>query len=583
MPNPPDIPQAQIDALFPLRRDPLGVDVFELGLVLGGTVSAGAYTAGVLDYLMEALDAWTHAREQKSAEAPPHRVVISTIAGASGGAINGAILARAAGWSFDHGASKSNPFYTSWTTGVDLMKLLSTSPEPRVTGFASLLNCAAIDDQATQTISFKGGPLGQGNAPVHRSYLADPLRLAMMIGNVTGVPYRIPFAGESGLGHDLIAHADMVRFALTVDGGVPNPPGSRPDEYALSSKSEPNWDLVKAAALATSAFPGALRSRAVSRTLETAGWRVIVIPGENSPAMVRQLVPNWDLLAANERLQGNVDLVSVDGGCFNNEPLDVVRAALAGWDSRNKRGGAEADRAVVLIDPFSDPDQLGPTLPPSLFALIGPLAMSFVFQARFKPADIALADKPDIYSRFLIAPVGAGATDERVVGKAAIAAGGLGGFLGFVSPAFLDYDYKLGRRNAYDFLAEHLAFPAANPIFANWTDAQKADQTVPDPSGGRFLRMIPLMKDLRDHPPPRPTAAMWPKLAAFPPDLSGAIEKRLDAIYALVMAENRPDSWWKQLLTSWYVSLGWKLAVRGALRDKAIDAIRHALVDQKLL
>jgi hypothetical protein len=31
------------------------------------------------------------------------------------------------------------------------------------------------------------------------------------------------------------------------------------------------------------------------------------------------------------------------------------------------------------------------------------------------------------------------------------------------------------------------------------------------------------------------------------------------------------------------VSLGWKLAVRGALRDKAIDAIRHALVDQKLL
>jgi len=35
---------------------------FELGLVMAGAVSAGAYTAGVCDYVMEALDAWHHAQ-----------------------------------------------------------------------------------------------------------------------------------------------------------------------------------------------------------------------------------------------------------------------------------------------------------------------------------------------------------------------------------------------------------------------------------------------------------------------------------------------------------------------------------------
>jgi predicted patatin/cPLA2 family phospholipase len=32
--------------------------VFKIGLVLAGAVSAGAYTAGVVDFLFEALEAW---------------------------------------------------------------------------------------------------------------------------------------------------------------------------------------------------------------------------------------------------------------------------------------------------------------------------------------------------------------------------------------------------------------------------------------------------------------------------------------------------------------------------------------------
>ena len=43
-----------------LRRPlvPREEGVFRLGLVLNGTVAAGAWTAGVLDFLVEALDLW---------------------------------------------------------------------------------------------------------------------------------------------------------------------------------------------------------------------------------------------------------------------------------------------------------------------------------------------------------------------------------------------------------------------------------------------------------------------------------------------------------------------------------------------
>ena len=124
---PPDPSRSTIDELFPLRRDPIKDGAFELGLVLGGTVSAGAYTGGVLDFLIEALDVWTAAKDRGDPLAPPHDVIISAIGGASGGAINGAVLLRAAGYAFPHEAESLNPFYDTWSA-VGLSDLLSPQP-----------------------------------------------------------------------------------------------------------------------------------------------------------------------------------------------------------------------------------------------------------------------------------------------------------------------------------------------------------------------------------------------------------------------------------------------------------------------
>jgi hypothetical protein len=74
--------QAQLDRWFG-PPPPLELGVFAFSLVLGSTVSAGAYTAGAVDFLIEALDCLS--RAQQEARAPRHKVRLKLFAGSAGG------------------------------------------------------------------------------------------------------------------------------------------------------------------------------------------------------------------------------------------------------------------------------------------------------------------------------------------------------------------------------------------------------------------------------------------------------------------------------------------------------------------
>src|SRR5215510_12738725 len=67
---------------------------FVIGLALAGAISAGAYTAGVLDFLIEALEEWEAAKKRGDA-VPKHQVVISVVSGTSAGGICAPLLAAA--------------------------------------------------------------------------------------------------------------------------------------------------------------------------------------------------------------------------------------------------------------------------------------------------------------------------------------------------------------------------------------------------------------------------------------------------------------------------------------------------------
>jgi hypothetical protein len=604
---PPDLTPKDLHKYFPTTRPPIKQGAFELGLVLAGTLTAGAYTAGVLDYLLEALDAWQRAKEDDDSLAPRHDVVISTIAGASGGGINGAVVLRAAGWQFPHGPHDDNPLYQFWLGGSTLEQLLMPGPANGLPGLSSLLNCSSVDVHASETVEFTGKPLGTDGSPCQRAYLSDPLRLFVTVGNLSGVPYKVKLTGETGLSHAFCAHGDYLRFALAVAGGVPNEPPCRPDELALQSISPggAQWTYLRDAALATSTIPVVFIARPLLRKLATSGYRVVAVPKDNCRrdkdargsdedkcgcdegkclSDVVQLVPDWPTLVAGERDPRQTTFLNVDGGVFNNDPFELVRTALAGFGDRNKRKPDEADRAVILIDPFSDPESLARPDQGSLASVAGAVFTALMQQARFKPVDIALAYAESVYSRFLIAPVGPGPDNKRTVGERAIASAALGGYGGFIDPRFAAYDFCLGRLNAYKFLAEHLALPrdvvGRNPIFAKWTPEQIEEYAFTSREDSKdYVPIIPLMRHLREDPPGLPA---WPRLSAAP-DLRDSIEARLQSVYELATAEISLP-WWQKALLMAYLWVGWRLlSLRSRLRDTAFATIKNGLISHGLL
>jgi len=88
------------------------------------------------------------------------------------------------------------------------------------------------------------------------------------------------------------------------------------------------------------------------------------------------------------------------------------------------------------------------------------------------------------------------------------------------------------------------------------------------------------MPALRANPPQLPD---WPRHEAAPAYLQDAIQRRLQSVYELAKSEIRTGSWWKDGLMNLYLWLGWRLYLRGALCEAALDAVKTGLGDQGLL
>ncbi|MGH7152657.1 MAG: hypothetical protein ACREF3_01915, partial [Acetobacteraceae bacterium] len=199
------------DALTPeeIKRwfDSPGVvppNTFEIALVLGGTVSSGAYTAGVLDFLIEALDEWTSRRDHNDAGIPAHKATIRIITGTSGGGVNAAIAARALAFAFPPVSRASppdiaagNPFYDTWVNRLTLADMLTTDDLTAGAPPISALNGKVIDRAANYLVS------GNFGAWKPRSYIAQPLRLILTLTNLNGIPYRIDFGTRPGIGGEI--------------------------------------------------------------------------------------------------------------------------------------------------------------------------------------------------------------------------------------------------------------------------------------------------------------------------------------------------------------------------------------------
>jgi Patatin-like phospholipase len=542
---------------------------FELALVLGGTVSAGAYTAGALDFLIEALDCWEAVGVGGDPPAPRHRVVLKVVTGTSGGGVNAAIAARALNFAFPtvpqgravDAARSGNPFYDTWVHDLRLDRFLAL--DDRDKGFVSILNGVAIDESAGRIASFAGAE----RQP--RAWVGAPLRLVITLTNLAGVPYRLAFPGD--LAETFIDHADYVRFAVA----YPEAPAApfRPDELVLDfGQGVPGaigWEQFAEFAKATAAFPAGFPPRELARPAEHYRWRILPRPDPPAgrpPYFV--LRPDWPAMEGGGAVapDGSYAFLAMDGGATDNEPIGLAHTALCGILESNPRAGDAADRGILLIDPFAGRAPLGPHGAGSFADNLGSLIGTLIQQTRYDSRDVALAAEENVFSRFLLAP-----RQPQGSRRPAIASGGLGAFIGFACADFMRYDYMLGRRDCRDYLYSELALPESNAkVFGGpWTAAQK--EAYAQGAGPGFLPLIPLIGTAAQAQDLDP----WPAGRLDPEIYRGAIERRLRALLEAA-APASPLGWLKK--AAW---LG-GLAGAAPVADKVIEAMRAYLREAEL-
>jgi hypothetical protein len=555
---------------------------FELGLAMAGAISAGAYSAGVLDFLFEALSEWQRAKDS-GAEVPHHNVVIKVISGASAGAITGALSVvalrggltspearKAAGATYPQGCALPK-LYRTW---VELPRMCGERPEDLAflsdsdlageeSVVASLLNCLLLDEIRDDALTLE--PAGSATYP----FVSQKLHIYMTISNLRGVPYRIAFSGGT---FGMQSHGDRVHYvvenlgtAATTSAFADGDPAESLDVAKRPPrKDDPLWRAYTDAALASGAFPVGLVPREVTARANQYAYRKWPIADGSNVLTVSATFPDMWLAGKDDR---PFAFFNVDGGLINNEPFEYARYTLMeAPPGRNEWRGEKADRAVIMIDPFPEPPEFLPDGRPArdLASFIGALFPTLKNQARFKPTELVRAAAEEVYSRYLIAPHRTPPTPKDAKEETfAIACGLLGGFGGFLSEKFRAHDFQLGRRNCQRFLRDAFAVPEANEIIADWAVkawAKPFETVTPAATGGRHVTLIPVLGTAREEVP----YPAWPRLSQGElATLRKQIAKRFDLVLPRLLARQSPNK------VAWaYLRLGLAVA-----RQSILDCI----------
>lgn len=566
-----DIAISKYRAWYPKERTKPDPGTFEIGLVLAGAVSAGAYTSGVLDFLFEALDAW-HTAKETGDDVPRHITVVKLISGASAGGIVGAIVAASCRYAFppvqfgtEDANGGQNPFYNAWVKRVKIEDMLDTSDLSDDGPVASILNCETLEDIATEAVNFSAAPAD----PAVRGWLENPFQTILTLTNTNGVPYTVRMSGNSNLDHPMSMHQDHIAFAVPVFGEVPTD-HFPPDVVELppaNSNSDLGWKSLAQSALATGAFPVALRPREIWRQPTDYEYRYAYVNSVDQKILSKP----WP--------SGGPDphkFISIDGGAMNNEPFEMVRQALSGTEKKNPRKGLEAKRAVVMIDPFSEASPVDVNLEESMPRVLLKLFTAYKSQTRFKQIDLSLAEAEDVYSRFLLAPA-----RGMVKGNRALASGGLGAFLGFFHKDIRHHDFMLGRANCQRFLRDWFVLPKDNPLFENgtWSANALANSAFASRVRPDHLQIIPLVNGLDQNQ----SVPVWP-LNSFEGygDVADLIEKRVKKMYPVLrgMAFKQMNlGTAHRIIAKIYLWPLWNFAVRPNLIKAAKSALDAAAAD----
>jgi predicted acylesterase/phospholipase RssA len=501
---------------------------FRIGICMAGAVSAGAYTAGVIDYLLEALSEWEKQKESGAKDVPQHKVVIPIMGGASAGGMTAMLTATVLnnelepvhlGPENQRPQTINNKLYESWVNLVadDMFPKLLNNSDIKPGQVLSMLNSDFIDEVAEKMICCKPNPWLPTPA-----YIETPLKLFTTLSNLKGFDYNTSFnTGSNKQLYTMSVHNDYGCFELFDNSmaAVPRTKGWIP----LNFQANANIGIAKEAAMATGAFPIGLKARLLKRNASDIND-----------------IPFLDSIFSNTPIpNGIVTTLNIDGGMINNEPFDKVREVL---DDISKIKNAKVKRAadtkkaldelnclyanfentVIMIDPFPSVEPGKFDFSQSIPNIIGKTLSAMLSQMRAKPVTYKAAMAPQDASQYIITPSrkipDRQGKLQQVYGEKAIACGNLAGFGGFMHKDFREHDYYLGRFNCEIFLRDYFTIPEddllLNPIFA---DGYKGVDLTRFRSGNdkKEIQIIPIFAEKRkgDNKFPIPTftsGTNWP-------------------------------------------------------------------------
>ncbi|MBO6838468.1 MAG: patatin-like phospholipase family protein [Alphaproteobacteria bacterium] len=563
---------------------------FHLSLVMAGAVSAGAYTAGVLDFLIEALDALETARAEGDPMLPQdHRITVDAVLGASAGGISGALLASVvrgpvkgvAGARYDPQAEHS-VLYRSWVEEVDIAGMLRDDDLTDGKPLVSLLN--TLGEHSIDGIRDRAVDIRKTRTDFP-AWLRDPLPIYLSTTNLRGVPYNLSFIGEAGTLHAVTAHKDYARFAF----GTQDPGWVGHGFLDFNTDgSSPAFRTLADAAMGTAAFPFALRPRRITTDRDLYNqmhWPVPLDKPVDGKCMSSvKIRPDFPGSPAG----GDFAYWTVDGGTINNEPIEIGRRLIADESGRNERDPVKSTRKLIMVDPFPNVHEEGEPKDgePTIGFVLGALMSALKQQARFKPEDLAVL-RNGTPSRYVIAPARYeldAAGNERPA-KYAVAGGALGAFGGFLDIGFRHHDYILGRINTQRFLASWFTVPVEHRLIAGrWSDEQIDYWKIARDDGSHVVPIIPLVGGMNRRDlfgldlGLRPFTPPWPSgFADKLPELKGRMKKRIGKVLCRLIDENLDNSL-QRVAAKAAVGL-----LNGAITGKAIAKIEAELQDADLL
>lgn len=539
--------------------------VFEIGLAMAGAISAGAYSAGVIDFLFQALDAWEKAKRETPDLVPNHSVCVRAAAGASAGSITAALAVVTVAGGLQRrefavpqaGKQKYEcvlpGLYTAWVNKPDMASpegapdLLSNTDLKADEAPRSVLNAQILGELVSETLRVPPDD-GTASVPAHGGrglpYFAKRFHLFLTLANMRGVPYQVSFTSGSRLAaHSMMSHGDRVHYAvegiglhdgendwLAQDPAMPLAVSTVPKG---NEELSAGWLAYGQAALASAAFPVGLAAKSIASNTKYYSKRSW--PGQAMNA--KRFAPAWPAVWGPD--PRDFRFMSVDGGLIDNEPFEYARRSiLPNRADMNPREGDEARGAVLMVDPFPE----GPEFPPddqedaTVLEVAKALLPILKNQARFKPDELAAALDDQVFSRWLIAPTRS--KSETQDETYAIATGVLGGFGGFLDESFRAHDYQLGRRNCQQFLKRVFVVGDRNPLA--WDeDANKpkwSEMAFNDPrfrcwdekKQKHFCSIIPVVGDAEPEVPAPP----WPRIDE---SRLARIDKRIEARAAYVV------------------------------------------------